>query len=175
MNKYGQDKFTWEILFVCNSLAQLDLKEMEFIEKFKSQDPNLGYNLTKGGDGGNTWSKLSEKEKISAARKLSKSNKKNYRNNPERREESAKRLSAIRKDPVKSSKNRQISSERLKLLNKTDPRFLEANRKPVICLETQKIYSSIKEAALAMNVKQGTMQWYISNDKKCKGFTFKKL
>lgn len=48
--KYGEDKFKHELICCCDTLEELNSKEIYFISKFNSMAPN-GYNLTKGGDG----------------------------------------------------------------------------------------------------------------------------
>lgn len=171
MNKHGVDNFKWEILCVCDSLCDLDQKEKEYIQLYQSNNAVFGYNLTKGGDGGNTWSKLTQKEKENASIKLSCSMKRVWTNDPDRRVLVAQTLSDIRKDPIKSFKNSQTSSLRMTKLNK-----IGNNRKiRVICINTSKEYDSIKNAAIDIDANYGTLVWAIENNKKCKGFIFKKI
>lgn len=51
IQKYGWENIKHEVLF--SNLAEFEAKqkEVELIEKYQSTDKNLGYNLTKGGDG----------------------------------------------------------------------------------------------------------------------------
>lgn len=50
--KYGKDNFKKEILEDnIESIPLLNEKEIYWIDKFKSQDPKIGYNRTPGGDG----------------------------------------------------------------------------------------------------------------------------
>lgn len=52
LNKYGKDNFTFELLdFSCNSWEELTEKEKYYINLYKSNDREFGYNLTEGGDG----------------------------------------------------------------------------------------------------------------------------
>lgn len=52
LNKYGKDNFTFELLdFSCNSWEELTEKEKYYINLYKSNDKEFGYNLTEGGDG----------------------------------------------------------------------------------------------------------------------------
>ena len=60
IRKYGKDKFTKEILAVCESREELNACELRFISEYKSNDPNFGYNRT-GGGGVNVVSKRSGK------------------------------------------------------------------------------------------------------------------
>lgn len=60
INKYGLNNFTFEILEECD---EKDLSEKEkFWIKYYDSVPPKGYNLTKGGDGGNTFQYLSKEE-----------------------------------------------------------------------------------------------------------------
>lgn len=49
LSKYGQDNFVWSILCKCQSLEDLNIKEIYYIDKYNTY--NRGYNMTKGGDG----------------------------------------------------------------------------------------------------------------------------
>lgn len=49
VQKYGKENFVKETLCICMTSSELDQKEIEFIEKFNSRDPLIGYNLAKGG------------------------------------------------------------------------------------------------------------------------------
>jgi len=173
INKHGPENFRWEILVECTSLEELDKKEIEFISMFRTIDPEFGYNLTAGGTGGNSWSWLTDEEKAKVSKKISEGNKKNYQNNPERKLESANTLRATRKDPIKSAKNKAVCSDRLKNLNKKDPRFMGARKLKVMCLENGKEYASLKDASADTGIGYGTISTAIKNNRKCKGLTFK--
>lgn len=67
--KYGKENFIKEIVEKC-SKANICEKEIFWIKKLKSQNPVIGYNLTKGGDGGRVKGCLvsqKKREKIRAA------------------------------------------------------------------------------------------------------------
>lgn len=49
--KYGIWNFTWEILYIAEDVKEADEKEIYYIKKFNSIEPN-GYNRTLGGTGG---------------------------------------------------------------------------------------------------------------------------
>lgn len=63
--KYGKENFIKEVIDRCQTLDELAEKEIFWIEQLKSNDPKIGYNLTNGGDGGDTYSYLdiSQKER----------------------------------------------------------------------------------------------------------------
>lgn len=71
--KYGKENFICELIDTANTLQELNQKEIYWISYYNSIDHNIGYNLTLGGDGGNTYlcktknelSKIKEKISIS--------------------------------------------------------------------------------------------------------------
>lgn len=57
INKYGFDKFKWEILAECDNIEELNKLEIKLIEE------NIGgYNVAKGGSGGDTFTNNPNKE-----------------------------------------------------------------------------------------------------------------
>jgi len=56
IHKYGKNNFTKKILFETTDKIELSTKEKYFIELYQSQNIELGYNITKGGDGGQVQS-----------------------------------------------------------------------------------------------------------------------
>lgn len=73
--KYGCDNFKVELIEECNSIEEVNKKEIYWISKFNSTDRNIGYNLTKGGEGGDTYKFKSKKEMDIIKSKISNSNK----------------------------------------------------------------------------------------------------
>ena len=55
VNKYGRDAFHVEMLQEASSLKELNELEKYYIEKYKSQNSDIGYNISPGGDGGSVW------------------------------------------------------------------------------------------------------------------------
>jgi group I intron endonuclease len=64
IKKHGIKNFKKEILEICKDNAELNLKEIYWIEKLDSTNMEIGYNLTKGGTGGDTWTLNPNKEQI---------------------------------------------------------------------------------------------------------------
>ena len=61
--KYGIENFSISTIESnIDSLQELNEKEMYYINLFNSCNESIGYNITKGGDGGRTNSKLSEEQ-----------------------------------------------------------------------------------------------------------------
>jgi hypothetical protein len=55
INKHGKENFTKEIIDVCDNHDDLCIKEKFWISYYKENDFVL-YNITEGGEGGDTWS-----------------------------------------------------------------------------------------------------------------------
>jgi hypothetical protein len=68
-NKYGKENFIKEVIDEADDYDELSQKEIYWIEKYNSTDRNIGYNISKGGDGGNVFKNHPDieliKEKIS--------------------------------------------------------------------------------------------------------------
>jgi group I intron endonuclease len=71
IKKYGKENFKKEILEICETKEQLNEREKYWIEKLNAI--NEGYNISLGGDGGDTISNNPNKNKI--RKKISESNK----------------------------------------------------------------------------------------------------
>lgn len=69
MNKYGIDNFSFEIIEECEK-DKLSDREKYWINYYNSISPN-GYNLTEGGDGGNTFRYRTEEQMQETKRKIS--------------------------------------------------------------------------------------------------------
>ena len=60
--KYGSNSFKIDLLQRTNNLKELNNLETKWILSLNSNNPSIGYNLTLGGDGGNTYKYKTEKE-----------------------------------------------------------------------------------------------------------------
>lgn len=103
--KYGIENFTVEVIEWCETLEELNIKEKYYIKVLNSdRHTGLGYNISKGGDGGDLFNSLTTEEKkefIEGCRQRSiGENNPNYGNgekisgdkNPSKRPEVRKRL-----------------------------------------------------------------------------------
>jgi len=61
--KYGRENFTKIILEECEK-SVCGEREKYWIKELKSQDPDIGYNISPGGDGGDTISNHPDRERI---------------------------------------------------------------------------------------------------------------
>ena len=71
--KYGENNFKIEEIDKASSLEELNQKEKYWIAYYNSQ--NEGYNMTSGGDGGDTYASLSEEEMNIVRKKIGSKNK----------------------------------------------------------------------------------------------------
>lgn len=80
IQKYGWDNFEHEILFTGLTQDEASIKERELIEKYKSNNPEFGYNISSGGYGGREGVPQSDeaKRKVSEANKGRFAGEKNY-------------------------------------------------------------------------------------------------
>jgi len=92
MNKHGLENFEISCLDQTEDSEKINEMESWFIYILKSNNPNNGYNMTLGGDGGNTISGFSEDRMVEYKKKLSESIR-GYKHS----EETKMRLSEIRK------------------------------------------------------------------------------
>jgi group I intron endonuclease len=62
IKRYGLNNFKKEILEYCKSYNDLNERERFWIEYYQSTNPILGYNISTGGDGGDTFTNHPNKE-----------------------------------------------------------------------------------------------------------------
>ena len=62
LDKYGIENASVEIIDTAKTLTELNDKEVYYIDKYNSRDISIGYNIAKGGDGGNIISTLPAKD-----------------------------------------------------------------------------------------------------------------
>lgn len=118
--KYGIENFSKEILVECNSNEELNEKEKYWIKYYNSIRP-IGYNISEGGDGGDTFTNHPNKEEYSknksiASKKLWENE--SYRNNMIKSRIGSKRTEETKKKMSESSKNKPKSEEHKKSLSK---------------------------------------------------------
>lgn len=131
INKYGWDNIKHEILFFNLTKEEAEQKEIELIAYYKSNRNEYGYNIE---NGGNATGKLSEetKAKISAANKGKK-----YKQGRKHTEAEKRAISETLKGRPSPMKGKHWSEEQKARVGRH-----------IICVDTGKHYSSIRQAAL---------------------------
>lgn len=64
IDKYGESNFVTEILEWCETKEELNQREQYYIEYHNAVSRDDFYNIARGGEGGDTYSGLSEKDKL---------------------------------------------------------------------------------------------------------------
>lgn len=81
IKKYGKQNFKKEIIETCDSIKELNKREIYWINFYNSTDKNIGYNINEGGK--NARQTKESKIKISLALKGKKSKRLNYKHSEE--------------------------------------------------------------------------------------------
>lgn len=171
IKKYGWDNMEHIILGFAYTEAEADAMEKYYIKKYDTNNPEHGYNLTKGGHGcygykpsDETRRKLSEKTKRQTPpnkglkmsdeekRKRSIGNKRYWKNHPN------------------LNLGKPMSEEQKKKISK-------AHMQPVLCVELELVFDSIKSAMsfLGKGVDKGQIGKACKTGGKQYGFHWKKI
>lgn len=92
IQKYGRKNFIKELIEHCDSEKHMSIREKYWIKYFNSTGRLIGYNLTAGGEGGDTFSLRPLKEQEQTRKALSKSSKHWGNINRQKHSENTKRL-----------------------------------------------------------------------------------
>lgn len=157
-------KYKWEninhiILFENLSKDEAEEKEIQMIKKYKSNNQKYGYNIE---NGGNCIGSISNIQK----NKISKSLKEYYKNNYE-----AKQRISIANKGNKYCVGRILSKETKEKISNSHLKSEKKNKykKPVICIETDLIYDSIKEAGRTLHIDNRSIQKVCKGERKSAG------
>ena len=144
-NVYGEDIFSFSVVRECRE-EDLSMFEEYYIKELKAFDPDYGYNLTYGGEGGRRTEESKQRSR-------------KPRKRPRSPEHSRKLgLSHIGRAPWNKGKKASDEARRKQsLAKKGKPAH---NQKAVLCVNTGKTYGSSVEAASAYGV-------IASNVRKC--------
>lgn len=146
IQKYGWDNFYHKILFDGLTRKQACEMEMKLIKTFKSHDDRFGYNISMGGDG--TPGIIPSKEQ---RKKMSKAH-----IGIRQTEQSKQKISATQKGRIFTDEHRKKLSIAAKKKNNLDV-LREKQKRPVFCVELQKVYGSIQDAARELNLSAGNI------------------
>lgn len=139
IKKHGSENFNWEIIDYADSQDELDRKEANWIEHYRSNIKGFGFNLTCGGD--HVVYNEATRLKIS----LSKMGIKNPMFGKKQSKETIKKRSAS----MKGMRNYTVK---------------------VKCVETGKIYDSMKEASYETGISPQQLYRVIRSGKKSKKY-----
>ena len=118
LKKYGRDKFSVELIDTAASKEELNEKEIYWIRELDSRNPNVGYNLAKGGAGhrmsSDSRKRMSEARKRYCATEAGKEQLSKSMRGKKLSEEQKRKISNALKGRVKSEEERKRLSESLK-------------------------------------------------------------
>ena len=117
IQKYGWDNFKHEIIEKKLTSSEANIREEYWINFYKSNNKQYGYNLKSGG--ANNEYSLSSREKMS--------------------------ISATNR--FQKEEERKKQSERLKQAYKNNPNFNKKIKQPIQCIETSEVFESLAAAA----------------------------
>ena len=187
-------KYNWEyiqhiILFTNLNKEEAEQKEIDLIKKYNTTDDNFGYNLAFGGNTTKGYKYTKEqKEKLSKSQKGKHIGSKNgrygkhcsdetklkiknalikrYNENPELRKKVSEKMkgnkNCLGKHLSDETKNK-ISNSQLK--SKKNQKY----KKPVLCIDNNTKYNSIKEAGRILNINSRSIQRVCKGERKTAG------
>jgi group I intron endonuclease len=130
---YGIENFNWVILEYANTKENLDIKEREWISITNSLSPELGYNMCEGG----SFGIINEEARKKISDKIKGENHYLYGKHP-----SQETISKM----IKSRTGRKNTEEIKNKMSISALNRIPTLSKKVICLETNIIYGSLREA-----------------------------
>jgi group I intron endonuclease len=162
VEKYGKENFSIEKLEECCSKKHMNEREIYWIRFFRSSEKGIGYNISKGGNGGNLGQAVNEliskavsgeKHRLFGKSNLARKGKGSWNKGLK----GVYSLNTIEKMKApKSNEHRKKLSEAKKGKRPSKIAFhnsLIKRQKSIICLNTGEVFNSIKEAELKMQVK----------------------
>lgn len=145
--KYGWDNIKHEILFDGMTKEEACNKEIELIAHYNSTNPQFGYNQSSGGECSSIGIHHTEeaRKKMSIALKGKYVGENNHLYGKSFTEEHKRKISEANKGQTPWSKGKHLSEEHRRKIG-------EKHKKPVICKETNQVYSSPIEAEKATGI-----------------------
>lgn len=108
MNHYGYENFELCLVESCGDESDLSEREKFWIQEYNSQSP-AGYNMTEGGDGGNTLQNWSHEDKVKLWGRQAKS--RTGVKKSEQAKQNMSKAAKIREGNVSESKRKEISDK----------------------------------------------------------------
>jgi group I intron endonuclease len=170
VNKYGIDRFVFDILVDDDSLSIEELWELEemYIRLFNTTNKKIGYNLCFGGKGtkGRYWSEEEKQERILLAKRLNYADRLNTSEAKEKRrnlniDRSYMKTKEFRNKMSNSMKGRVFSEE-----HKINKSLAQMGKNNPIAKKVSiegKIYECIVDAVNELNVKRNTICYRLNS------------
>lgn len=172
IKKYGWKNVQHEILKQNLTKDEAEKLEIELIAKYKSNQRNFGYNVANGGNSTGTMSDETKK-KISNTLKGVPKTTPPFKGK-HHTDESRKKLSQKKMGELNPMYGKHLSEETKRKMS--DSHKHGSLCKPILCIETGKVFVSSSEVAREMNLSQGNVASVARGKRKhTKGFHFKYL
>lgn len=185
--KHGAENFTVEEVEKCISRKEMFNREIYWIGYFNSCNVQIGYNMTNGGDSGPIHcgdknssygkpnNKLAEFNRSRKGIPLSESHKKNVsigQMGGKRNEDTKEKMRLIRRQKWAEGKYSEIGAK----ISAAKKGVRSKKIIPIICINNYKIYEGSSDAALKLNLSQGSISNVINGEYgHTKGYVFQKL
>lgn len=166
IQKYGWEAFTHEILHKCDTLQEAYNYEVFYIAKYHTQDENFGFNCQSGGPNPKRHWKSNERQ--SKTRKGMKITGKAL----EHIQEAAKRRDNSVFSHPRSEETKRKISESHKGIPCSEKAKIQSRKKfsiPVLCVELNKKFSSMTDAADYFGLRKCTISAVINGRNKTAG------
>lgn len=153
IQKYGWDNFKHDILNTGLTKEEAELKEVELIAYYNSNNVNFGYNMSIGGESGSKGYKYTEEQRkrLSENRKGEKNGMYGKRHTEESIEKG--RIKHLRENLSSDTIYKMSIAKKGKKRSKESiMKQVEAISNKVICMETSVVYNSTKEAGRLSNI-----------------------
>ena len=189
--KYGIDNFTFSVIEECK-VEELDEKEQFYIEKYKTNDPNFGYNMNSGGSKFKKWND-EIKEKIAKSQRgkhhteETKEKLRQFHTGLHPSEETYKRMCEANRKIADKNRGKSFVSEegrkRISEKNKGKKRnesfkkrrseIMKGNnisiKQSILCIELNKTFESIASARREFNIDENLMFQHLRGEKETAG------
>jgi len=171
IKKYGIENFKKEIIDTAFSIEELNEKEKYWIQYLNSTDLTIGYNIGKGGNGGDLFTNNPNKEEIRL--KYSKLGEKNGMFRRSHTEESKKKISkhkkgqrsgistwnkGLKKEDYSPEHKYKVEHQKRKLINKSKKTYIVISQFGKI----NEVYGVLQNFCKENNLPFTTLRWYIN-------------
>jgi group I intron endonuclease len=189
--KHGWDNFEFKIIDTATSLAELNEKEIRYIQQHKSNQKEFGYNIESGGCNSipniETLEKMSHSHRgikqtdIWVNKRIAKAGTDDAKKYGRTKTNEEKQELSLKSPKYWLGKNRDIET-REKISKTKKEKGLSVKQKEVLCKKVYKIntvnnniveYDSTKHASTIEGVNQSTVSRWCKNEKIVNGFLWK--
>lgn len=159
---YGWNNFIHTILEDNLSAQEANEREKYYINLYNTLNPEVGYNLTEGGNSLSEYWKKEDNRKIQSERR-----KEYFQLNPDKKIENDKRISKISRETAKQRS--ELMKENYLLKQGSLYEINQRRKKKIICVETQEHFESLTEASKKYNICVGSISRVIHGKQKTAG------